>query len=212
VGRFGNGGRWDDDPFGCVLNNILNNPVPGGVLVCRLDRLKKSDLRTRNRCQRGGSVRMDEETKNGVDLFPADEPDQAEESGDIHSAAGDQGRDGNSALSQLIRDRSPTVKARDVNVHLIFPREAKRQFPNHRWGPANLQVSNEEQYSPRHRDGSLPEPDVMPNADCQMPNERWECRAFTFGTWQLAIGISLHLHSIHDFVVVTPAMSGDSRA
>jgi hypothetical protein len=143
--------------LGGVLNRMLKQPMPTRTRLRRLNRLEKTDLWTHEPSQCGRGIGMDEEAENGVDIFAADEPDQSKYDARIHPAAGVKGRHPNPAFPQLIHHRPPPVQARNMYMDVLFPCQAKGQFPDHRGRSANLEIGDQKEDSPRHSNGSLPE-------------------------------------------------------
>ena len=86
---------------------------------------------------------MNQKTENGFNLLIADEFDEPFRHAQIHRSARVQRGDGNPLISQLIRNRTPAIKAGNLNFKFRIRVQANRQFPNNRRRPANLQVGDQ---------------------------------------------------------------------
>ena len=125
--------------------------MPGGIGLGGLDGLEKSNAGENQRRQSRDGIGMDEKAEDRINFFLPDEPNEPNQDARIDAAAGIQGGDGNAAVAQLIRHRSPAVEAGDVNVEIRIAVKPDGQLAHDGRRSADLQIRNQEKYSALHR-------------------------------------------------------------
>jgi hypothetical protein len=125
--------------------------MPTGISLGGLNGLEEPNAGDNQRRQSRDGIGMDEKAENGINFFPSDEPNKPNQNARIDVAAGIQSGNGNAAVAQLIRHRSPAVEAGHVNVEIRIAVKPDGQLPHDARRSADLQIGDEKKYSPLHR-------------------------------------------------------------